>query len=84
MTSNLAVMTCLSEQIHHLEKVVKAHAKLKPAFEPLLTVSGIGSLEEPSDFRRTDLFMVILHESTGIKVEAGHLSTVALSTDIIG
>lgn len=44
ITSNLAVIQCLREQIRTLEKVVKAHVKLKPAFEPLLTVSGIGDI----------------------------------------
>ena len=44
ITSNLTVMRCLTEQIHHLEKVIKAQVKLKPAFEPLLTVSGIGDI----------------------------------------
>jgi hypothetical protein len=47
-------------------------------------VTGIGMADEPNDFRRTDLVVVILHHSTGIKVEIGHLSTVALGTDILG
>jgi transposase len=39
--SNLAVLLCLDEQIRELERVVLAQAKLKPAFEKLLTVDGI-------------------------------------------
>ncbi len=34
ITSNVRVMTCLREQIHTLEKVIKAQVKLKQAFEP--------------------------------------------------
>lgn len=44
ITSNLAVMQCLNEQVHRLEKVIKRQVKLKPAFEPLLSVSGIGEI----------------------------------------
>lgn len=40
--SNLAVMQCLEEQIRQIERVVTRQVKLKPAFQPLLTVSGIG------------------------------------------
>lgn len=39
--SNLRVMRCLDEQVGELESVVLAQAKLKPAFEKLLTVDGI-------------------------------------------
>ena len=42
--SNLAVMRCLDEQIRGLERVVLAQAKLKPTFEKLLTVDGIGKI----------------------------------------
>jgi transposase len=42
--SNLAVVRCLDEQIQGLERVVLAQAKLKPAFEKLLTVDGIGKI----------------------------------------
>ena len=44
ITSNLKVLTCLSEQIAHLEKVVKRQVKLRAAFEPLKTVPGIGDI----------------------------------------
>jgi transposase len=39
--SNLAVLRCLDEQVGRLERTVLAQAKLKPAFEKLLTVDGI-------------------------------------------
>jgi transposase len=42
--SNLAVMQCLEEQIESLECVVLARVKLREAFRPLLTVSGIGQI----------------------------------------
>lgn len=42
--SNLAVMACLNQQIRKLEKVIKGQVKLKPAFEPLQTVPGIGDI----------------------------------------
>jgi transposase len=44
ITSNLHVMTCLSEHIRPLAKGMKGPAKLKPTFELLLTVSGIGDI----------------------------------------
>ena len=42
--SNLEVLRCLDEQIRILERAVLAKAKLKPAFEKLLTVPGIGNI----------------------------------------
>jgi transposase len=42
--SNLAVLRCLDIQIQNLERVVLAQAKLKPAFEKLLSVDGIGKI----------------------------------------
>ena len=42
--SNLAVMRTLEAVITGLEKVVKARSKLRPEFEPLLSVSGIGPI----------------------------------------
>lgn len=42
--SNLRVMNCLVDQIELLEQEVKANARLKPAFQSLLTVTGIGTL----------------------------------------
>lgn len=44
MKSNLAVLRCLDEQIHEIERVVLGQAKIKPAFEKLLTVDGIGKI----------------------------------------
>ena len=43
-TSSLTVMRCLSEQILFIEKVVLNQAKLRPAFQNLLTVDGIGQV----------------------------------------
>ncbi len=40
--SNLAVMQCIDKQIKKIEKVVKERAKLRPEFEKLQTVPGIG------------------------------------------
>ena len=40
--SNLTVMHCLEAQIRNIERAVMKRIKLKPAFQPLLTVSGIG------------------------------------------
>mgnify|MGYP001571755006 CR=1 FL=1 len=42
--SNQAVLRCLDEQIKVLEKNVLSQAKMKPAFEKLLTVDGIGKI----------------------------------------
>jgi transposase len=44
ITSNVAVMRCLDEQIDHLEKVIKQQTKLRPEFKPLLSVDGIGTI----------------------------------------
>jgi len=42
--SNMVVMRCLDEQISHLEKTIKQQAKLRPEFQPLLSVDGIGNI----------------------------------------
>jgi transposase len=42
--SNLAVLRCLEEQIENVERVVLQRVKLRAAFQPLLTVSGIGQI----------------------------------------
>jgi transposase len=42
--STLAVMHCLASEIALLERTIKEQAKLRPAFTPLLTVSGIGDI----------------------------------------
>jgi transposase len=44
MTSTLAVIEVLGDQIGRLEKAVRAKAKLKEGFRPLLTVYGIGEI----------------------------------------
>ena len=42
--SNLAVYRCLVEEIDRLEKVVKQRLKLRPSFQSLLRVDGIGPI----------------------------------------
>lgn len=42
--SSLTVLRCLNEQIRNLELVVLKQAKLKPEFEKLLSVDGIGNI----------------------------------------
>jgi len=42
--SNRTVLRCLDEQIALLEKTVLAQAKMKPAFEKILTITGIGKI----------------------------------------
>jgi transposase len=42
--SNRVVMNCLAGPIEMLERAVKAEVQLKPAFQALLTVTGIGTI----------------------------------------
>ncbi len=42
--STLSVYRCLVEEISRLEKVVKERMKLRPSFQQLLTVDGIGPI----------------------------------------
>ena len=42
--ANLSVMRCLQTEIATLEKAVKDRVKLRPAFQYLLSVSGIGEI----------------------------------------
>jgi transposase len=42
--STLAVIEVLNQQIHLIEKRVKARAQLAEEFQPLLTVSGVGQI----------------------------------------
>jgi len=42
--STLAVLRCLEEQIETVERVVLKRVKVRAAFQPLLTVSGIGPI----------------------------------------
>lgn len=44
LQSNLTVLRCLDEQVSGLERVVLQQARLKPAFEKIMTVSGIGKI----------------------------------------
>lgn len=44
ISANLAVMQCLDAQIKIVEDVILAQAKLRPDFQGLLTVSGIGKI----------------------------------------
>jgi transposase len=44
LQSNRVVMSCLDEQVQLLERTVMTQAKLKPEFEKLLTVNGIGKI----------------------------------------
>ena len=41
---NLAVMNCLKEQIKLLEKTVLTQVQLKPDFQELITIDGIGNI----------------------------------------
>ena len=42
VTSTLAVMQCVADQIIDLERAIKARVSLRPTFRQLLTVAGIG------------------------------------------
>lgn len=42
--SNRAVLQCLDEQVRHLEKTLLAQARMKPDFEKLRTIDGIGEI----------------------------------------
>ena len=44
VTRSLAVLDCLRQQIHTLEKAVMKRLKHSPAYEQLLTVDGIGAI----------------------------------------
>jgi transposase len=44
ITSSLAVLHCLGQQIHTLEKLVHTRLKHTPAYEQLQTVDGIGTI----------------------------------------
>lgn len=44
LQSNLAVLRCLDERIGVLERTVLARARLRPEFEKLLSVDGIGNI----------------------------------------
>ena len=44
VTSSLAVLACLRQQIHTLEQAIMKRLKHSPAYEQLLTVDGIGAI----------------------------------------
>jgi transposase len=44
LQSSLAVLRCLDERVRILERTVLAQAKLKPAFETLLSADGVGKI----------------------------------------
>ncbi len=44
INANLAVMQCLDKQIKIVERTILAQAQLRPDFQALLTVSGIGKV----------------------------------------
>ena len=44
ISANLAVMQCLDEQIKIAERAILVQARLRPDFQWLLTVSGIGKI----------------------------------------
>jgi len=44
VTSSLAVLACLRQQINTLEKAIMKRLKHSPAYEQLLTVDGIGAI----------------------------------------
>lgn len=44
VTSTLAVLRCIAEQIAALEQAIKTRVALRPAFQQLLTVAGIGQI----------------------------------------
>jgi len=43
-SSNIAVMHCLDERIKRIERVAKKRMKLRPEYEQLKTVAGIGEI----------------------------------------
>src|SRR5262245_50316425 len=44
VTSSLALLECLSQQLHTLEQAVRKRLKHTPAYEQLLSVNGIGEI----------------------------------------
>lgn len=60
LQANLAMMHCAAKQIDEVERVILAHARLRPDYQALLTVSGIGQILaltlalETGDIKRFD------------------------------
>jgi transposase len=69
MCSNLNVLRCLDEQIAGLEREVIERAKMKPEFQKLLTVAGIGKI----------LAMTIVYETGTVDrfAKVGHFASYA-------
>jgi len=44
LKANLAVMQCLDDRVHELERVILGRARLQPQYRVLKTVSGIGDV----------------------------------------
>lgn len=67
--SNLAVLRCLDEQIHVLERTVLARARLRPEFKKLLTIDGIWNI----------LAMTIMYEAGSMErfAEVGRFASYA-------
>ena len=71
--ANLAVMACTDEQVHDLERELVRHAKLRHAYQRLLTISGIGKV----------LALTIALESGDMSrfCDAGHFASYARMVD---
>lgn len=69
LRGNLMVLRCFDQQIAALERVVLARAKLKPEFEKLLSIDGIGQI----------LGMTIMYESGSMErfAKVGHFASYA-------
>lgn len=67
--SNRAVLRCLDEQVKHLEKTILTQARMRPDFEKLLTIDGIGNI----------LGMTIMYEVGSIDrfKKVGHFASYA-------
>jgi transposase len=67
LKSNLEVLRCLDEQVRLVERAVLGEARMKPSFEMLLTVTGVGKV----------LGMTIMYETGSIQrfKEVGNFSS---------
>jgi transposase len=71
--SNRAVLRCLDEQVDRLEKIILVHARMKPDFEKLMTIDGIGKV----------LGMTVMYEVGSISrfKKVGHFASYARCVD---
>jgi transposase len=71
--SNRTVLKCLDEQIALLEKTVLAQARMKPMFEKILSITGIGKI----------LGMTVMYETGTIDrfQKVGHFASYARCVD---